>query len=454
MRIPGLRNGSALLLRSGAFLLTVGVLLIWGPPVGFNADLPPERGAIPGETTVDFDQGVRLALKQSPFLVKSGLEIQIRRLNETDALSDFTPSVTLRTRFFVNEPTQAGRSYRAYALDFISENYNPVAAYFSLQAQKLFTRVAVLSHMKVIAEGLHRLGRSFLELDTLKKMAEYQEEILELGRKNFLYAEQRQGLGEATTLEVNLSRQELEVAKAEKGRLASAQNRTQEAVKSWLGLPPAHKLHFSLKPTRQQVLGPGAASPGHLEEAQGRSLDLKLQALKKELQEYNIMLAKAQLLPTLYMGVQNPDPLSNLDSSGYFFSLGFTFPVWDGFKRVRNVSRQKIVLRQYEAEHQEKEMEFGLKWREILEQLQAAAVAHKAALAQVELARLKDRQSEIRYYQGGEPFSVFLEGKRGLWEAKKNAALKSLEYDLAQLAVRHLSGELVSRYVDEASWQK
>jgi len=403
---------------------------------------------------VDFDQGVRLALKQSPFLIKSGLEIQLRRLNETDALSDFAPSVTLRTRFFVNEPTQSGRSNRTYALDFISENYNPVAAYFSLQAQKLITRVAVLSHMKVIAEGLHRLGRSFLELDTLKKIADCQEEILELGRKNLVYTEQRQSQGEGTTLEVNLSRQELEVARAEKDRLAGAQGRIREAVKSWLGLPPAHKLHFSLKPSRSQVLGPGDGSPGRMEEAQGRSLDLKMQTLKKELQAYNIMLAKAQLLPTLYMGVQNPDPLSNLDSSGYFVSLGFTFPVWDGFKRVRNVSRQKIVLRQYEAEYQEKEMEFSQKRREALEQLQTAAAAHKAALAQVELARLKDRQSEIRYYQGGEPFSVFLEGKKGLWEAQKNAALKSLEHDLAQLAVRHLSGELVSRYVDELSWQK
>ena len=63
------------------------------------------------------------------------------------------------------------------------------------------------------------------------------------------------------------------------------------------------------------------------------------------------------------MGAQTPDPLTLVQSRSLFFFVGANIPVWDGFKRLRNVARQKIVLKQNEAEANEKEIDFKEKWR-------------------------------------------------------------------------------------------
>ena len=172
------------------------------------------------------------------------------------------------------------------------------------------------------------------------------------------------------------------------------------------------------------------------------------------LQQYNIMLAKARLLPSVFMGASTPDPLSGLQSRSLFLSVGLEVPVWDGFQRVRNISRQKTILRQYGAEKKTKSLEVTDEWFEAQEHLRVADVNRKAALEMEELARLKERQSEIRYRSGGEPLSVYYEGRKNLADAQRNTLQKNLNYNLAELVVRRLSGDLGATYVDEKSWQK
>ena len=227
-----------------------------------------------------------------------------------------------------------------------------------------------------------------------------------------------------------------------------------QGLKSFLGLKPEQELTPDLREARQQVLGRFDAAAATLDQARARSYELKIQDIKKQLQAYKITLAKAKLLPSLLLGVQTPDPLSLTEARGLYFSVGLDVPVWDGFKRVRDISRQKTILRQFGAEAEEKDLEFGGKWLEAQENLRSAAAARKMAQAQEELTRLKERQSEIRYQSGGEPLSIFLEGRKGNLEARKIAALKSLEYDLAVLSLRHLSGDLGNRYVQASSWQQ
>ena len=88
------------------------------------------------------------------------------------------------------------------------------------------------------------------------------------------------------------------------------------------------------------------------------------------------------------------------------------------------------------------------------ENLADAATQLKISQSQLDLAILRERQQEVRYHSLGEPFSVYLEGAKGVFEARKNVIMKTLEYDLAKLNLRHLANDLVSRYVDENSLPK
>ena len=61
------------------------------------------RGPLP-EGALDFDTCARLAIRQSPYLIRSDLEITLRRLDETDSKTDFFPSFNIRTRYYLTLP--------------------------------------------------------------------------------------------------------------------------------------------------------------------------------------------------------------------------------------------------------------------------------------------------------------------------------------------------------------
>lgn len=400
---------------------------------------------------VNFDRAVRLAIRRSPYFTRSSLEIEVKRLDEKDSKYDLVPPVTFRTQYYVNQPRDI--STKAYSLNFVSNNYNPIESYFSLQARKMITQIAVLAHMQVISEGMRKLAKMFLEMEALQKAAVRQEALIDLTRQNLNFLQKRMQLGTVTSLEIRVAEQELAGAQAEKEHIAYSQKRLRDNVQAFIGLKAGQSVELDCKDARRQVMGAFDPATASLEQAKNHSYELKIGTLKKELQKYNIMLAKARLLPSFFMGAQTPDPLTS-PSRGLFFAVGVEVPVWDGFKRLRNVSRQKTVMREFEAEMNEKGILLNDQWQETQESVRSAEAARKSAQAQEELARLKERQADIRYNSGGEPLSVYLDGRKGLMEAQKNSFLKALDYDLAVIKLRQLSGDLDATYVDASSWQQ
>jgi outer membrane protein TolC len=435
-------------------VIFLAMALAAAAPAAQEKEAVPGGGVLGGEAVtgpVNFDRAVRLALVRSPYFTKSSLEIEVKRLDERDSRYDLIPPVTFRTQYYVDQPADVRG--RPYSLNFISNKYNPMESYFTLQARKLLTQIAVLSHMKVISTGIQKLGKMFLEMEALKQAAARQEDLIDLARQNLAFFQNRLHLGTVTSLEIKVAEQELAGARAEKEHIAYSQTRLQENIKAFIGLKTSQPLDLDYKDARRQVLGtfdPGAAN---LEQAKAHSYELKIAALKKELQNYNILLAKASLIPSFFLSAQSPDPLSST-SRGLFFAVGLEVPVWDGFKRLRNISRQKTILRQYEAETNEQGIDLTGKWQEAQENVRAADVSRKSAQAQEELARLKERQGEIRYHSGGQPLAVYLDARKGLVEAQKNTFLKTMDYDLAVIKLRQLSGDLDASYVDTSSWQQ
>lgn len=403
---------------------------------------------------LDYDRAARLAIRQSPYFTRTSLEINIKRMDETDSRYDMLPSVKFNSNYYVDKPNQAGVSSKAYVLRFVSEGYNPVASYLTLQAQKLITQIAILYHMQAISDGLQRLGRVFLEMDCLKQVAARQQDLIDLARQNLTYFQNRLSIGSVTILEVKVATQELEGVQKEMERLTFSQNRLRENLKTLLGLKAGQETNLSLKEARNQLVGKLDPDATNLERTRARSYDLKVLELKRQLQEYQIMMAKARMLPNFFFGAQTADPLSTIQTRELFFYVGVDVPVWDGFKRLRNISRQKTVMRQCGSEKDLKVVDLGDKWQEAQEKLHSATAARSTAQSFEELARLKERQSEIRYQSGGEPLAVYLEGRKGLLEAQKNTILKALDYDLAVLGLRHFSGDLGASYVDASSWQQ
>ena len=444
---------------SGLFALLLGTLfalLLGWPTLASSAETPPKKPAaevLPGPAS--FDDCVKLALRQSPFFTKSALEIEVRRFDEADSKSEFIPAFKLRTSYFVRQPSDPRVDNPLnYSIALTSDDYNPILGFFSLKVRKIITQIATMGHMKVIAAGLQRLGQGFLRLSALERLTRLHGELAQLARENLRYAKERQKLGEITPLEVQIAAQEAEVAAAEKERLAASQAQIREGLRAFLSLKPHQPLNLNLTQARRQVLGDFEPSQASLEEAKGKSFDLRIQKLAKKLQSWQITLAKMKFLPSFSFALQTPDPLTLTDTRGAFISFGISFPLFDGFKRLRNITRQKTVLKQVTSEDEVKETDITQLWREGTEKVRAAKAALRLARAQEELARLKERQGETLYRDAGEPFSLYLAARQAKVKAQMAGVKKSLDYDLAALELRHLSGELVYRYVNENQFQR
>jgi outer membrane protein TolC len=329
-----------------------------------------------------------------------------------------------------------------------------LGAYFTLQAQKLVTQVAILAHLKSISKGLEGLGAIYLELDFSHRLAACQKDLIQVARENLTYLENRMNIGTATSLEVKMARQQLELALGEQEGIALSLKRSLNGLKNFLGLQSTQDFTPNFRDSRRQVLGSFDPATATLEQAKNRSYELKALEIHKQLQTYNIRLAIAKVFPTILFNTQSPDPLSVNTGYGLYVGFGLEIPVWDGFKRVRNISRQKAVLKQIGAEKAEKESGLEDKWFDLLGGVQEKSVALKNAQALENLARLKAQQSDVRFQSGGAPLKVVLDSRKEVLAAQKEMLGRSLEYDKAVLKFRENSGDLGYSYVDANSWQK
>ncbi|OGR25448.1 MAG: hypothetical protein A2139_07500 [Desulfobacca sp. RBG_16_60_12] len=418
-----------------------------------GADQRPAAQTLPPGSVLTFDEAVKIAITQAPYFAKSSVDIDIRRMDETDSRYAMVPPLTFRTYYYVNRPTGVGHG-QPYSLSFSMDPYNPLGAYFTLQAQKLITQIAVLAHLKVISMGLGRLGEFYLELDTMHKVAACQKDIIQVSRENLTYVENRMSIGTATSLDVTVARQQLELALGEQEAITLTIKRVLIGLKNFLGLQNTQGVTPNYQDSRRQVLGNFDPATASLEQAKKRSYDLKSMELYKELQNYNIRQAIAKVFPAFLFNTQTPDPLSVTTGSGLYVGLGLEIPVWDGFKRVRNISRQRAVLKQMGAQTTERESYLEDKWYENLASMKEKGAAMKNTQTQENLARLKAHQQEVRYQSGDAPLTVILESRREVLQAQKESLRRGLDYDKEVLLLREKSGDLGNSYVDANSWQK
>lgn len=401
---------------------------------------------------MSFDQCVRMAIQQSPHIKSGSLEIDVRRLDESDSKHAFVPGITVKSRYYIDAPKSLGGDDRPYSLGFYTDAYNPFETYFSLQASKMITRIAVLAHLQTISAFIHRLGGAMLELESLDRMKTLQDELIVLSRQNVAYAQNKMKSESVSPLDLRLAEQELLLAQAEKEKITSTQRVMTDSIKGLVGLGPADRLDLNARGLRSEILNGFDPEKAGIDTARTNSHQLKIQKLKKELQALRIKLAHAKFLPSFVGGIENGDPLSRSTKGDYFVFVGLEMPVWDGMKRAHDVTRQKTIMKQFDAEEQTKEVDLANSWESARAGVADAATGLQLAKSRQELSTLRKRQKEISYGEGRETFLQYLAESKGCIESKKITETKELEYAKAALALYALTGELSQRFVDASSY--
>jgi outer membrane protein TolC len=428
----------------------ISLLTCYGPALG--AEMRPAPQALTSANPLTFDESVKIAINQSPYFTKSSVQIDMLRMDETDRRYGMVPPLTFRTYYYLNRPENTGS--RPYSLNFSMDPYNPFGSYYSLQAQKVATQMAILSHLQGISKGLERLGAFYLGQENLRKRVAYQKAKIDLDREILTYAENRFSIGTGTSLDVKVAQQELQLAQNELEQLGLTEKRNLANIKRFLGLPPSAEFNPDLHNCQRQVLGDFNPATATVEQAKNHSYEMKIIDLQRKLQGFKVLMAKAKVMPNILFVTQTPDPLNASNGNGLYASVGLEIPVWDGFQRIRDISRQKAVLKQVDATKEEKTGALEDSWSERKDSLQSKSVALKMAQSQEELVRLQARQTEVRYQSGGLTLPDLLESRKQVLEAQKGTLNLGLEYDLGVLKLRELSGDLGNTYVNPNSWQK
>ncbi len=433
-------------------LLVLSVAQLHGPRAAESsgADLSPVSERTAG--TMNFQRAIGALLQNSPAVRSSGLEIKLRRLDESDSRLAFIPGVTLRTRYYPQQPSESTTD--PYSIEFAVDSYNPIETYFNLQARKVITQMAILAHLQVMSDSILRLGLGYLELEKMDKLQEYARDWISLAEESVAFYRSRVATGGATPVELKLAEHELEMGRAEQERMLNSRATIMEGMSSLMGLGTDQVLDLDLRNVRDQVINGFDPATATLEKARTQSIDLRIQHLKVELQKKHVTVSYARFAPNLLLGISTTDPLGTQTDRGLFFSIGFELPIWDGLKRLHNITRQKTVLRQYNSEETVKETDLETKWKAAQEKLRDSGVQLKLARSQGELAALRVRQVDIAYLAGREPMALLLAEQRREIEARKNTALKELELDKATLALRALTGDLITSYVDANGYDK
>lgn len=317
-----------------AILICVGLLAAKA-----MAQDPPPLPAGP----LDFKACVQRAIAKSPYFTKSSLEIDIRKLDESDALSALAPTLTLATSYYTTVISNDDLD-RRLNLVFTSQNYKPWEAYFTHSARKLATRIAVLYHAEAISQGIARLGGAFLELETLGKMQGAVEAQSKDARRTLALVKARLGLGEMTVIDLKKAEQLLAKTRAAEEQIAARREIIMLGLKQLLDWPTSQRLELDLASARGQVLGLFDAAALDAEQAYKQSFTRQIKAIMEEIQGWRIVAAKAAYLPALRISVENADPLNTLAAEGYYLVLGLNWKIWDNFSRSRDISRQRALV--------------------------------------------------------------------------------------------------------------
>ena len=398
-------------------------------------------GALPAaglEPLLTFHESVSLALRQSPYLSVSEMEVEIQRLGEADSRADYIPQFSLRTRYYLDQPEDSGRRFY---LEFSVDPYNPVEAHVSLKARRLLTQLATREHLQSVADMLRALGEVFLELDAVDRVAVVDEELVEAAEARAARIAARSKLGSAGELERDVAGQEEEMARLQRQQGQAWRQALLERAAALMGWSGAALPEPEVRQAAGQIFGDDAADPAPWDFVRTNALEAAIWPLQRQLQELNITAARAAYIPDLLIGVRTPDPLSGLQDEDLYFSVGVDIPIWDGWKRARQVNRQRQALAQQSERGVVGEADLKMRWR-------AAENAWRLADLDARAARLREALADIRYRQAvaaGAEEELEL-ARRTLLEARRQSVFRELARDKALLSVDFISGRLLNRF--------
>ncbi|MBD5641493.1 MAG: TolC family protein [Desulfovibrio sp.] len=406
----------------------------------------------------DFEECVFLTIQQSPLLVNSAVDIEIKKLALTDAVWKYLPEprMTLTvsnnlTRYNMDErdtPGSYGRTQLRAA--FYAAFPNPVATYFEHKVQKILLNVAISTHRKAVGEAIYKIAQAYLKLQAQREILEAQKGLLPLDKELVAYWQQVEKVEGKQGVALNLARQaerESEL-KVEKTNMEEVMDRNR--LKMLAGVDPQQKLNVNTSDANDILAGFDGQKLRWEERWQATEDDMLLRAQLK-LTDYNIMVAWAQYVPEMNIQVNTYPPAGQYQSphgqEDVFLHLNFDFPLLDWGRRYRGVQTARMQKAQAFHEMARKRTDYSNKWLDAEQGVALAETELRLAKNHYETAEMQLKEARISFDEGLVELPELVDKRQDMVNARIELINADLEYKLAQLKWMYVASVLQERFL-------
>lgn len=405
-----------------------------------------------------FEDCVFLTIQQSPLLVNSAVDLEIKRVALTNAVWKYLPEprMTLTvsnnlTRYNMgtrDTPGDYGRT--KLRAGFYVAFPNPVSTYFEHQVQKALVNVAISTHRKAVGEVIYKIAQSYLKLEARHRILEAEKELLPLGKSLVAYWQQVEAVEGRQGVSLNVASQQQHEREltVEKTTMEEIMERTQ--LKIIAGLEPQQRLNVDAESAKSILDG----FDGHALKWEDRWTctedDLLLRAQVK-LGDFNIMVAWAKYVPDMTLQINNYPPAGQYQpphgQEDTFLHLNFDFPLIDWGRRYRDVQTARMRKAQAFHEMARKRTEYSNKWLQAEQRVALAQTELKLQKTRLDTAEMRYKEARISFDEGTAELPDMVERQEAATNARIAYIQADLEYKLAQLEWMQLANLLQERFL-------
>ncbi len=430
-----------------------------GVPVEQKAKL---EAAVPNlydpQKSFTFEDCVYLTIQQSPALVNSAVDLEIKKVQLTNAIWQYLPEPKA-TLTVSNNITTYNKDMGDLPSDYTSAKYsigfyaafpNPLQTYFNHQAQKIMVNLAISTHRKAVSSAIFDIAEMYQRLEAQRQIIEIQKELAPWAKKLARYWKELESVDGRQGVALNLALQRQKEVDLRIERTQIERNILLTRLKVLVGIEPYQNLNLDTKDADNILQGFNGKQLSWEDRWMFTEDQLLLRA-QVQLRDYGILLAWARYVPDMTLQVnQNPpsgqyQPADGQDDS--FVHLNLDFPLIDWGSRYRGVQTARMQKAQAFQEQTQARTKFANSWTEAEQNVILAETSMKIAATSLEVAKMEVTEAQINFKEGITAFPVLSSKEEALINAKINFINAELDYKLAQLVWMDVASVLKERYI-------
>ena len=405
-----------------------------------------------------FEDCVYLTIQQSPLLVNSAVNLEIKRLALTNAVWKYLPEprMTLAvtnnlTSYTKNEPDIPGDYGRTkMRVGFYAAFPNPVATYFEHQVQRLMVNLAISTHRKAVGEAIYKVAQAYLRLEAKNEILRIQKEVAPLARETTRYWEQLESADGRQGVALNLAHQHEREVELTSERMTMEEVMERTSLKILAGVEPQQRLNIDSK-SANDILRGFNGKDYRWEDRWLVTEDNLLLRSQIRLGDYNIMLAWAEYVPDMTIRVDKNPPAGQYQPADgqedYFWRLTFDFPLIDWNRRYRGVQAARMKKAQAFHELSRKRTDYSNTWLQCEQRVALAETNHRLAKVHFETAEMRYKEARISFETGLGDMPAMSSAHEAMVQSRIKLIEAELELKLANLEWMYVANLLQERFL-------